>query len=134
MPLLFILVPQLSDSRTGVRVPGITFSVLLLMVAAFAVGQGLERAASDSFEAAFNAVRDYALRSPAVDRSELQSFCGDIGAPDCLDERAHDPSFGDTFVADAPSEAEDRAAAAGWTKGGAWIDQHEDINRIGESA
>ena len=37
-----------------------------------------------------------------------------------------------TAVIPTPS-AEDRAAAAGWTAGGTWLDQHEDINRIGAS-
>ncbi len=31
------------------------------------------------------------------------------------------------------ASSENRAAAAGWTKGGAWIDQHNDINKIGQT-
>ena len=40
--------------------------------------------------------------------------------------------FKDTVVP-VPSQ-EDRAAAAGWSKGGNWMDQHEDINRIGQTS
>ncbi len=93
MPLfvLPLLIPYYTDRQASMRIPFATFGLMLLCLMTLVGTFGAQRKAARTFAAELDNAVQYALRSPAVDRRELQRLCDDIGRPDCIARVEDDP-------------------------------------------
>lgn len=93
MPLFFfpLLIPYYTDRQASMRIPFVTFGLMLVCIGMLVLTYRGEKAAERTFLGALDDAVQYAVRSPDVDERELRQFCAEIGEPGCIDVVANDP-------------------------------------------
>ncbi len=88
MALFFFLVPYEIERRARMRVPWVTFCVMLACAGTFVLSYNAQQSKVEGFDKALDNAVHYAARSPAVDTSLLTRLCHDVGEPTCMDRAA----------------------------------------------